>query len=389
MLNRRILRAKAMQALFALNQAKISNYHHAHEYFKEVFAPDLNSMEVQDHAKLQSQIEESSKLFDNAYLKEKAVLPETENNVRNTVLNALAQYHNQNNKDLKHFGRQMVELAEMLAQNYILLLSFPLEICNYLEERNDNKKVRYTKQNELTFESKIANNALVILLQNDQSLSKLRARYSSAWDRDIIKKVWTEFSEKDEAYASYLKIEHPSFEEDKSILLHLFKQGIFKNEIAQSYLEEYNILWEEDKSIIKSLVTRTIKSIEPESTSIQLLDISSNWEEDKDFFLTLYELTVENDKYLQELIEQKLKNWDMDRIATTDKIILHMALCEMLYFPSIPTKVTINEYIEICKEYSTPKSKQFVNGILDKISVELIANGKIKKSGRGLLDNKS
>lgn len=378
-----------MQSLFALHQSKISNYHHAHEYFREVFAPDLNSMEVQDHPKLQAQIAEAITIFDQCYLAEKAVLPEGDIAVKKAVLEALAQYHNKNHKDQRHYGKQMVELAEMLSQNYVLLLQFPMEACNFVDERNEARKVRFNASSELAYENKLSSNTLLKRLQNDSGLSKLKAKYGSEWDRDMIKNAWTEFAENDPLFAAYLLVPHPTFEEERAILLHIFKTCVFKNEHVMNYLEENNMLWSEDKSILKSLVTRTIRGMEEGNEALQLLEISSNWEEDKEFFVDLYERTVANQKQLEAEVEPRLKNWDHDRIATTDKIILNMALCEMIHFPSIPTKVTINEYIEICKEYSTPKSKQFVNGILDRLSTELSAEGLIRKSGRGLLDNKS
>ncbi|MFT6972762.1 MAG: N utilization substance protein B [Roseivirga sp.] len=129
-----------------------------------------------------------------------------------------------------------------------------------------------------------------------------------------------------------------------------------------------------------------------EETSIpkefNLPDFSNNWEEDKSFFEKIFKSAIENDEEYSEIIAAKTKNWEVDRLALTDQIILKMAIAEMLNFQSIPVKVTINEYIELSKNYSTPKSKQFINGILDVISVELKTIGKLKKSGRGLMDNK-
>jgi N utilization substance protein B len=136
------------------------------------------------------------------------------------------------------------------------------------------------------------------------------------------------------------------------------------------------------------MVIKTIKAVEPEDKSLNLLAISTNWEEDKAFFNELYEKTLKGDKELEKIVTDKIKNWDIERIAAIDKIILELAICEMINFPSIPVKVTINEYIEISKLYSTPKSKQFINGILDTTAIELTKNGTIKKSGRGLIDNK-
>lgn len=378
-----------MQALFALKHAETSNYHHAHEYFKELFAPDLNSMEVQDHPQLQANILEATNIFNENYLAERAVIPETQEVIKKAVLNALATYHNKNKKDQKFYCNQMVDYAEKLSQNYILLLQYAVEVIHFVDSVNESKKSRLANGTEVVYTNKLSSNKLVQLLENDHELSLLKVRYGSAWERDIIKNSWNEFAENDSEYATYLHNPKPTFEEDKNILLHLIKVCVFKNQVVQDYLENLNMFWAEDKSILKSLVTRTIKSIEEDTIKITLLDISSNWKDDKDFFINLYEQTVEHDKALEALVGARLQNWDHERIANTDKIILNMALCEMIHFPSIPTKVTINEYIEICKDYSTPKSKQFVNGILDKLATDLVADGTIRKSGRGLLDNKS
>ena len=126
----------------------------------------------------------------------------------------------------------------------------------------------------------------------------------------------------------------------------------------------------------------------PEPENFTLPEIAINWEEDKEFFQNIFNLSVQSEEKYKELIAQKTKNWDIDRLASTDKIIITMALTEMAHFPSIPIKVSINEYIDISKTYSTPKSKQFVNGLLDVLAKELTESGEIRKSGRGLLDNK-
>ena len=125
-----------------------------------------------------------------------------------------------------------------------------------------------------------------------------------------------------------------------------------------------------------------------DSSEEVLPEIAINWEDDKEFFQNIFNLTVENDEINKELISKRTQNWDIERVAQTDKIIISMALTEMKNFPSIPVKVSINEYIDISKTYSTPKSKQFVNGLLDVLSKELTESGEIRKSGRGLLDNK-
>ena len=165
---------------------------------------------------------------------------------------------------------------------------------------------------------------------------------------------------------------------------------MFKADVVLSYFEEQDIHWVENKSIIRSLVARSVRDVEEdtEPKTFELPDFSNNWEEDKEFFEKILDTTVQHDLEYNEMIAAKTKNWEVDRLANTDQIILKMAISEMMNFRNIPVKVTINEYIELSKNYSTPKSKQFVNGILDVISSELKESGQLKKSGRGLLDNK-
>ena len=153
--------------------------------------------------------------------------------------------------------------------------------------------------------------------------------------------------------------------------------------------EHEDVRWSENGLIIKSMLTKTIQGYEPElDETFELKSISVNEKEDFEFFETIYSSTIKENDRLEGLISQKTKNWDVSRLAMTDKIILKMALAEMIHCRSIPTKVTINEYIEVCKQYSTPKSKQFVNGILDVLANQLTSEGVIKKTGRGLIDNK-
>jgi N utilization substance protein B len=153
-------------------------------------------------------------------------------------------------------------------------------------------------------------------------------------------------------------------------------------------LEGNDLNWEENRPIVRNLVLKTLKMLPYQADEKQeLMNLSANWQDDRDFAETLYKQTLSDDAKSEKLIAESVQNWDVERVALLDKIILKMALCEMQLFRGIPVKVTINEYIEISKIYSTPKSKQFVNGILDKLAQDLAASGEIRKSGRGLLDN--
>ena len=155
-------------------------------------------------------------------------------------------------------------------------------------------------------------------------------------------------------------------------------------EYTKEYFEEKDLNWNLNKDVVKSMSTKTFKIEALEDLSLQPLALQ--WEDDKSFFEDLYAFTLESDKDLNGWVEAQTKNWESDRLAMTDFILLKMAVAEMIKFPSIPVKVSINEYIELAKNYSTPKSGQFINGILDEISIRLISEKIIQKSGRGLID---
>ena len=168
---------------------------------------------------------------------------------------------------------------------------------------------------------------------------------------------------------------------------YLYKKIIFKSEIIGAYFEKHDLRWNENKSIIRSMVLKTLKNFHIENP-LELQPLSYNEDDDFKYVDLLFSETTSREYELEKIISKRVKNWDTSRMAMTDLVILKMALVEMMTFPSIPIKVTINEYIEISKNYSTPRSKQFVNGILDVLANELSSEGIIKKSGRGLLDNK-
>jgi N utilization substance protein B len=155
------------------------------------------------------------------------------------------------------------------------------------------------------------------------------------------------------------------------------------------FFEEEVLYWAEDHDIVKGMVEKTVKSFNPEKDkTIQLPVLSLNWEDDRNFIENLFTEGANLSEKNKALIASNTRNWEVERLPLTDRVIIEMAIAELITFPNIPVKVTINEYIELAKNYSTPKSRQFINGILDVISKELKSTGSVKKSGRGLIDNK-
>lgn len=230
-----------------------------------------------------------------------------------------------------------------------------------------------------------------ILCTNRQSQnlmgSKLLETYSRKFhtdtkiDQDIIRQLYLEFS-KDEDYVSYYKNESPSPEENIGMILRIYKQ-ISKNKVFNETIEDHFVSWDDDESLVVGAMKKIIKSLDTDEDDFFKEYIPDD-ETIHDFGETLLTETVRNDKALVEIITPFLENWEIERVAAIDLIMLKMAVTEILRLESIPTKVTLNEYVEISKIYSTEKSKEFINGILDRIINKLNNENRIIKSGRGL-----
>ena len=390
MLNRRTLRIKAMQAIYAYKQAVGSDYLLALDQISEDFAPDLNSMEVQDRKLLEGRKQIATLLFKEWYETQQFETEESDKETIGAVNRAIGYYQNLTKKDYKYYGNQMLSAVERIYDHYLGTLQILEVLVSLIEEEEEKKEKRFTATSGPDVKRFLQNRVVQRLLQN-KSYQQHIIRRNISWGSDIseIRAVYKNILKQDEAFLNYLSLPEPSPEDDLEVVKHIFKNIIFKEKNLQSLFEEQDLNWVENKAIVKSLVNKTIKIFGEEAEeNVQLLDLSANWEDDKAFFEDLYFQTLQEEDRYEAMIAGSVKNWDVERVAMLDKIILKMALCEMHLFRSIPVKVTINEYIEISKLYSTPKSKQFINGVLDKMAQELASKGEIRKSGRGLIDNK-
>jgi transcription antitermination protein NusB len=393
MLNRRLLRIKVMQAIYAYKQAEQSDYYLALDFIQSTFAPDLNSMQAPDYKRLEGNRKMATLLFEEHFQERKPVQDEeATQEVNQATTEAINYYHTQLNKDRQFLGKQMVAEVERIYDTYLWLLMLLAELSAYVQQHEEERMHRMLKpQPSSASELKFHRNQLADMIRKSSLLDKEVVRRGIGWgaDRDFMKKIYREVIATDAAYQQYQQLATADFEEDKKIVLHIIKNIFFKHELAVSFFSENDISWAENADILKGMLTKTVKSLEADNPgSFQLLELSPNWEDDKEFMKDLYQYTLDNDESYEQIISGKSKNWDIERLAMLDRIIIKMAIAEMLHFPGIPVKVTINEYIELSKEYSTPKSKQFVNGILDAAVAELTGKGLLKKSGRGLIDNK-
>lgn len=391
MLNRRILRVKALQALYS--------YFLAQESMKAVNRDQLESLLAIDPAKDDfAQSEEfkvrqrlAVRLYDEQVETGKFQSDSTApDEVNNAVREAIHAFQ----KDLRNeevmIKRAMMKDVDDLFRMYLKLVTLAVEFA-HIEQLEKSKKEKAFIPRELPWKYNLIESPIADALTKFEAFNKALIEQKVSWgnDQDTLRAWYKEILLKDEVFQEFEKATNPTLEEHKTVMVHLFKKIVFKHDVIGEFLGEIDIRWTENKPILKSLVVKTFQDYEPGLPEpFALKEVSRNEEEDLDFFKRLFEETIKREKELDEIIAGKTTNWDIERVALTDRIILKMALTEMILFQSIPVKVTINEFIEISKEYSTPRSKQFINGILDVLSNQLSSEGLIKKSGRGLIDNK-
>lgn len=379
MLNRRSLRIKVMQSLFALQQSKEATYELCLEQIKDAFAPDLNSMEVQDKAFLNQQRKVATRQFEDAFREGREKVEHEDAKVAGAANAALRYYADQVRKDTRFFLNNLVSEIEKIYDHYIGTLSLATAFAEMAEA---DKKVSHKN---------FVSNAWIKALRKSERLRKDALRLGRHWQDhpDEIRHWFRDVVRQDNEYLDYLDRKNPTYEDQRKFVNHLFRKVILGKTVIGDFYEEEVLRWAEDRDIVKALVEKTVKSYDPEvDGEISLHELSLNWEDDRDFIETLYRRSTSLEPHHLELIANNTRNWEVERLPLTDRIILEMAIAELLSFPNIPIKVTINEYIELAKTYSTPKSRTFINGILDVIAKALQENGEIKKSGRGLIDNK-
>ena len=325
-------------------------------------------------------------LFNQNILHEKVQTKEVEHEVLESVNEALSDYRSLLNKESQARKNEMIKEVHRLQDAYLKFLILPLEIEH--REKLDSEKEDKAYIVKVKKHYPFIGNDIVRKLKASKILQKEISGSGVSWSTEVqdIKTWYRDQIRMSEALASFFE-QKKETENENDIVMEMFKRVIFKNEIIVSYLEKNHLHWVENQPILKSMVVKTIKKLQS-NEELELAELTKNGEKDFHFLEHLFTDVVGQNNFLEEMIQSKAKNWDVERITLTDRVILKLALVEMMNSSSIPLKVTINEAIEVSKAYSTPKSKQFINGILDVLSNELILRGRIRKSGRGLIDNK-
>ncbi|HVV55357.1 MAG TPA: transcription antitermination factor NusB [Mucilaginibacter sp.] len=310
--------------------------------------------------------------------------------LRVKVLQALYAYHQSDNKDVKQHEKLLLQSIDKVYEMYIWMLSLISEVVQYAQADAEERAHKHLPTaDDLNPKLKILNNRFIASLEKNDEYQAAVKKYKVSWsfDPELAKSLFTILKNSAE-YGEYLQKTDDTLHSDKDIIKFIFKKVILKSMLAEQVFEDKFIFWPVDKDVLQALIAKTFKNFSYDDYKLnKLAEITGNWEDDRQFIVDLFEQCIRHDAAYQEMISKKTQNWEPDRIAMMDTLLMKMAITEFINFASVPVKVTINEYLEISKEFSTPKSNSFINGILDKILYELKAENVIMKTGRGLIDD--
>ena len=307
--------------------------------------------------------------------------------IRTKVLQVLYAYYSSEEKSINNTEKELFFCIQKAYDLYHYLFALVIEIADYAENRIEIKKNKHQPSyDDLHPNIKFINNPVIAQLRNNKQLNTYLDQKKLSWknDQELIKELYLLMTES-EMYEEYMNDNNHSYFNDRKFIERLFNKVILVSEDLYSELEEKSIYWNDDVDFVISMITKTLKRFNEFSEADMRLMPMFKDQEDRDFTKDLLRKAIINHDELRELIKEHSKNWDVERIAFMDILIMQLAIAEFLYFPTIPTKVSLNEYIELSKFYSTEKSRNFINGILDKTLKDLKQSEKINKAGRGLI----
>jgi N utilization substance protein B len=308
--------------------------------------------------------------------------------LRVKILQVLYANFSKNDQSISQSEKELFFSINKSYDLYYLFLLLPIELVKSDEQRIEAVSQRLIQSKDSAETSvNFTENKLVALMRKNWQLSRYVSDNKVGWVKnpELIKNLYNQIREK-EYYIEYINKSETTFDDDKSLILRILEEEVSVFEPLDITLEDISIFWNDDIDFVLSMVIKTLKTFKetdgPEKT---LMPLFKN-EEDQDFVKNLFRKVSINHVEYNTLIKQHSQNWDFERIALMDVLIMQMALAEIIEFPSIPIKVSLNEYIDISKDYSTANSNTFINGILDNVVKELTINKTIVKSGRGLLE---
>ncbi len=291
------------------------------------------------------------------------------------------------------FEQTEKQMLKSMKETYDLLLYMLWLLVEVVEvERRHIERRRHKRvptEEDLNPNTRFAENPVIAIIEENRQFKNLISsrKIDLSVESDNIIKIWRALHE-DAVFLRYMASEQSGFQDAKEMLIYVFKNYIAVNEVFLDLFEDKNIYWYDDVQLVSIQVTKLLSGIKPtvKPDDPILPRLYKNEKEDLKFVRDLYWKTLLNSEEYTDMIASHTRNWDIERVAKLDVLIMKMALTEFIHFPELPVKVTMNEYLEIAKMYSTPKSRVFINGVLDNLLADLNSQGKIKKTGRGLIN---
>lgn len=285
------------------------------------------------------------------------------------------------------------ELIRTVKNSYSLFLwlfSILPEVTFYRKNKLEDLKGKHNPtQEDLNPNTKFVENRVITQIEDNKTLALLFQKYHINWsnDTDFIVKIYHEIEEMED-YRAYMEKSERSYEEDRQLVYSIILNLFAENEYVRWFFGEKDPNWLDDFEEALMMFYKNIGEFKSSKTDdCKIMKLFKDNVEDEQFCRELFRKTLAHDAEYETLIESKLQNWELDRVIGMDMLLMKMAVCEFLEFPTIPVKVTLNEYIDLAKDYSSDKSKVFINGILDRLIVDLREQGKLNKTGRGLFQN--
>jgi N utilization substance protein B len=301
-------------------------------------------------------------------------------------MQALYSYFQHEKASPAQFEKELFKSLDKIYELYLSILALLNDIHHVsLMVIDENKNKMLPTKEDITPNLRFANNTLLLSIDKNKALKAELEKRKISWqnDFDVVRKLFTDIRN-GEIYKEYLTAGVSDLDSDRNLIIGVITDHLSENEVLMSLFEEKNMHWADDTFVAFNSVIRNLEDFKGE---FQLQPLLKDEKDDLEFMSILFNKTIIYHQQFEELIGRHTQNWEVERIANMDMLLMEMALAEILYLPNIPVKASLNEYIDISKEYSTPNSKTFVNGVLDKIIAELKRENKINKTGRGLKEN--
>lgn len=302
--------------------------------------------------------------------------------IRIKVVQLVYAFYNNEGKTKENAEKEFLFSLDKAYELYHVLLTLMVSVTHIARRTVEMQMSRARRLHEQSvIPTKFVNNLFIDQLSKNVQLRSFQNKEGEFWaeEEEFLRHLYKEITEQ-EYYQEYIRKPGNDFEEDREIWRKIYRSLLCNNEELDDILEERSLYWNDDKAIIDTFVLKTIRRFEAQNGQMQQLLPEFKDDDDLDFAKTLFRTVIDNEERFRELIKEQTRNWDMERIAFMDLVIMQTALAEITSFPEIPLRVSINEYVEIGKMYSTPRSGSYINGMLDTIAKRLIAEHKIEKA---------